>query len=133
AAMVMMTADPNRMVRFQLAFTLGEGKEASRLEALAAIARRDAGDPYVRTAVLSSVGNDGVALYRAVTAPEGTGARLALAGVADFLGELSQVIGARLDAEEVGQLVTWIESKVQNESAEAAAASLRGLAQGIRR
>jgi putative membrane-bound dehydrogenase-like protein len=133
AAIVNMTGDPNRMVRFQLAFTLGEVKETSRLEALAAIARRDAGDPYVRTAVLSSVGNYGVALYRAVTAPEGTGTRLALAGVADFLGELSQVIGARLDAEEIGQLVTWIESKVQNESAEAAAASLRGLAQGIRR
>ncbi len=133
AAILKMTDDPNRMVRFQLAFTLGEAKDSGRIAAQAEIVRRDAGDADVRTAVLSSVGDDGVALYRLLTNMEKTEPKSALKGMENFLGELSQVIGARLDREEIGQLLTRIETKVKDDSAEAAAASLRGLAQGIRR
>ena len=54
-----MVADDNLEVRYQLAFTLGELTDAGRLTALAALARRDAADRWVRLAVLSSL-NDGV-------------------------------------------------------------------------
>jgi putative membrane-bound dehydrogenase-like protein len=46
--------DPSPRVRFQLAFTLGEAKAPELAAPLAKIARRDAGDPWTQTAVLSS-------------------------------------------------------------------------------
>ncbi len=46
-------ADPR--VRFQVAFSLGESHEPLSIAALARIARRDAADHWIRTAVLSSV------------------------------------------------------------------------------
>src|SRR6185369_2279252 len=50
-------SDSDARVRFQLAFTLGEITEPRALDALATIARRDAADPWIRTAVLSSAAN----------------------------------------------------------------------------
>ncbi len=48
--------DPDPMVRFQLAFSLGEVKNDPRvLEALATIAAKDATSEWTRTAVLSSI------------------------------------------------------------------------------
>jgi putative heme-binding domain-containing protein len=42
-------------VRYQLAFTLGESDRTGKVQALAGIVRRDAGDPWVRAAVLNSL------------------------------------------------------------------------------
>jgi putative membrane-bound dehydrogenase-like protein len=46
--------DPDPMVRFQAAFSLGECDSAAAVAALAGIARRDAADPWFASAVLSS-------------------------------------------------------------------------------
>ena len=57
------TADEDPKVRYQLAFSLGEcGPQPQRNRALAAIAKSDGDDPYVRFAILSScaVGAGGV-------------------------------------------------------------------------
>ncbi len=51
-----MADDPDPRVRFQLALSLGEAP------VLAAVARRDAADPWVRAAILSSVGEGAVDL-----------------------------------------------------------------------
>jgi len=57
AAVLPMAGDPDPMVRFQVALTLGEASSDRRtLEALGGLAVRDAGDSWTRTAVLSSVG-----------------------------------------------------------------------------
>lgn len=49
-----MADDEDRGVRFQTAFTLGSIDDPRRIEKLEAIARRDAEDPWVSVAVLSS-------------------------------------------------------------------------------
>ena len=54
--LVALAADPDPMVRFQLAFSLGEAKNDARaVAALAAIAVKDASSVWTRTAVLSSI------------------------------------------------------------------------------
>src|SRR5438093_9701433 len=57
AKLLKLASDSDARVRFQLAFTLGEITEPRAADALAAIAMRDAADPWIRTAVLSSVAN----------------------------------------------------------------------------
>jgi putative membrane-bound dehydrogenase-like protein len=52
-----LASDSDAGVRFQLAFTLGEITDPRAADALATIAKRDAADPWIRTAVLSSVAN----------------------------------------------------------------------------
>ncbi len=54
-ALLVRADDPSIRVRFQTALTLGEFPSVTVLDALTTIARRDAADPWVRTAVLSSV------------------------------------------------------------------------------
>lgn len=51
-------------VRFQLAFTLGEVEGPAARAGLATIARRDADDPWVRAAVLSSAYREPMGLFR---------------------------------------------------------------------
>jgi putative membrane-bound dehydrogenase-like protein len=62
AAVVALVDDPSPRVRFQLAFTLGAGNTPETVMALARIARRDAGDRWTQTAVLSSIHDSGIAL-----------------------------------------------------------------------
>lgn len=53
-ALVALSDDPEIRVRFQLALSLGEFDDPSLAPTLARIARRDAGDPLARMAILSS-------------------------------------------------------------------------------
>ncbi len=53
--LVAMADDDDRLVRYQLAFSLGQFTGEGRNKALAAIVRRDADDEYVRFAVQSSL------------------------------------------------------------------------------
>ena len=55
AKLVSLSGDDDLRVRYQLAFTLGELKDATRVPGLAAIARRDAADSWIRLALLSSL------------------------------------------------------------------------------
>jgi putative membrane-bound dehydrogenase-like protein len=59
--------DPDPMVRFQLAFSLGEANDDPRaITALALIAERDIGSAWVRTAVLSSIAGRALPLVDAL-------------------------------------------------------------------
>lgn len=58
--LVNMTDEPDLRVRYQLAFTLGQMKGEGRDPALAAMARRDGGDRWMRLAIQSSLA-DGAA------------------------------------------------------------------------
>jgi len=65
--LVALASDPDPMVRFQLAFSLGEAKNDPRaIAALATIAARDAASVWARTAVLSSVAGRPLALIDAL-------------------------------------------------------------------
>jgi putative membrane-bound dehydrogenase-like protein len=63
AMVARMADDPNIRVRFQVAFTLGGVGGDEALKGLAAIARHDASDLWVRTAVLSSAAADPAGLF----------------------------------------------------------------------
>lgn len=90
AAMAAAAGDPDAWVRYQLAFSLGALPVVDRVPIAAAIARRDAADPWVRFALLSSLaeGADGV-IAALASDPEFTardGARELLAGLAEVAG-----------------------------------------------
>jgi putative membrane-bound dehydrogenase-like protein len=60
--------DPDPMVRFQLAFSLGEVKNDPRvMHALATIARKDAASQWTRTAVFSSIVGDPLAFLDVIS------------------------------------------------------------------
>jgi hypothetical protein len=87
-----LASDPDARVRFQLAFTLGETSDPRTLDALAAIAIRDATDPWIRTAVLSSVANTSDQLLTRLIAD---GTFVAGDNTNEFIRELSQLVGVR--------------------------------------
>ena len=120
AAALAMIGDPNPTVRYQLALTLGEVPSAARAGALAALVAKNADDPYLRAAVLSSAADIPLDLTKKLA--DGDEAR----GVDAFLGEAAGVIGSRLDRQEIAALLDDIARRPR-------AATLRGLAAGIKR
>lgn len=93
-----LAGDSNLRVRFQTAFTLGEIDDKRVTPALAAIARADAADPWVRAAVLSSAANRASSLLALLLADSD------FAGNADALPwvrELAFMIGAQNNPSEV--------------------------------
>ncbi len=90
--------DPDVRVRFQVAFTLGEVKDQQAAAALARLARRHAGDEWVRTAVLSSVAESAPAVFAELLAD-----REFAATAPALLEQLALVVGVRNRAVEVRQ------------------------------
>ncbi len=95
-ALLPLAADADARVRFQLAFTLGEFSDPRAMEALAIIAKHDAADLWVRTAVLSSVAETSDQLLSRLL----TDTPFASSGNAtDLIRDLAQIIGVRGDKE----------------------------------
>src|SRR5439155_18342876 len=93
-----LVADSNPRVRFQLAFTLGELNDPRAVKGLAMIARRDAADYFIRTAILSSSYHNAAALLAELVrdahfVQTGSGTML--------LVELARVVGGRNRSEEI--------------------------------
>src|SRR5262249_44346626 len=93
--------DPVLGVRYQLAFTLGEIRRPERLQVLAAIARRDAGEPMMRAAMLSSLAEGAGEMFSLLV--EETGAD-APAGHYEILRELAAVVGAANQPEDLARV-----------------------------
>jgi putative heme-binding domain-containing protein len=87
---------PAKRVRFQVAFSLGEVVEhdSDAVRALASIARRDADDVWMRTAVLSSAARVAVPLFEQIAADEDS---VTNGGAWMVLRELAKVVGASSD------------------------------------
>ncbi len=125
--------DPSVRVRFQLASTLGFIDGPRALAALAQIAQQDAGDEWIRTAVLSSVGRQPSGLWRALhqspcqlfehSSPE------AIA----WARELMAVVGAQAADVELTAALDVIASGKGSDDAWWQEAALKGLAEGIER
>src|SRR5439155_4971496 len=83
--------DRDARVRFQVAFTLGETKDPRAAATLADLARRHAGDVWMRTAVLSSIADSAdrilIALLKDPIFAGGAGAAM--------VGQSATVVGAR--------------------------------------
>jgi putative membrane-bound dehydrogenase-like protein len=101
---IALSADPAKRVRFQVAFTLGEvaGIDPAAIQALAAVARRDADDLWIRTALLSSASRVDIELFDAVATkrPEDSGA-----GVPLMLRDLAGLVGASGGERAAGRLL----------------------------
>jgi len=103
AAVLPIAADPDPMVRFQVALTLGEASSDRRtLEALGRLAVRDAGDSWTRTAVLSSVGKSAHQLVEILAAKDRF---FATRSGQLWLDELATLIGAGRDAVQLRRLL----------------------------
>lgn len=63
-----LTSDPEAAVRYQLALSLGEWNDPPAGQALAKLALRDMGDPWMRTAILSSSSSQSAEVLEAVLA-----------------------------------------------------------------
>lgn len=98
---VLATPEEEPSVRFQRAFTLGQTKDPRAIESLARIARASEGDPWTRTAVLSSVGETSDALLNVLS---GDSDFLGRTWGGDFVVELASIVGARGRGPELGRL-----------------------------
>ena len=100
-----MTSDPSNLVRYQLAFTLGELKDKGRIPALVDIARKDVDSPWIQAAVLSSLANGAGDVFADL-------ARDAKFGASkpgqEFLRELAALVGAKNKPEEVQAVLAYI-------------------------
>ncbi|MGH7959935.1 MAG: PVC-type heme-binding CxxCH protein [Opitutaceae bacterium] len=97
-----LAADPDARVRFQTAFTLGELSDPRAQEALATIAKRDATDPWIRTAVLSSVAHTSDQLLARLLADAKFVSSSAATGL---VRELAQIVGVRGKKEEIQRVL----------------------------
>ena len=100
-----LVADPAVRVRYQLAFTLGEIRRPETAMGLAAILNRDLGNPWVQTAVLSSLPESAGNLLTILASDP----RFCASGAGqDFLRQLALMIGIRGIQGEVDQVVDLI-------------------------
>ena len=121
-----MTADPALRVRYQLAFTLGQGTPPGKALALAAILSRDPGNTWMQAAVLSSASDVANGLF--LTLGQNLRFRNDPAGWA-FLRRLANMIGVAGQPTEAGQVVDLINQTALGQ--EGATALLASLGEGL--
>lgn len=130
---VALASDSDARVRFQVALSLGEWSDAKALAPLAKIALVGAEDQWTRTAVATAVpGRAGALLAVLLKSEQGltvrrTSGRLAL------LRELTALVGARRNAEEIAGVLRVVLQLSGKESTPWQMAALEGLADGMGR
>jgi putative membrane-bound dehydrogenase-like protein len=101
-----MGGDPSPQVRYQLAFTLGQIRHAGRLQILAEILRADPANPWVQSAVLSSLSEGAPEMFGLLI---NDGNFSASTNGQDFLSQLLSIAGAKAQPAEVKQLVREVQ------------------------
>ena len=124
-----MSADPDPQVRFQLLCTLGFVDTSAATRARESLLLENLEDRWMQTAALSTSSQEGVRLF------EMAAARLASErseGRTNFFRQVGSVLGARQKEREIGRMLRLVSRDSRPESEWWRAASLEGLAQGIR-
>ncbi len=130
ASVVSLADDDDARVRFQVALSLGETGDPRASVALAKVARRDAGDRWMRTAVLSSSLKLAAGMLQSMLAD------------ADFasssegrliLRQLALVVGGRNRRSEVAAVLKLVESSPAGRSSDVRRTVILGLGEGLRR
>lgn len=122
-----LAGDPEIRVRFQAAFSLGEVVDPRASDALAEIARHDASDFWLRSAVLSSAANQAHLLIDALCK---SGAKKSDRGQLAFLRQLAFIVGVRNAAGEVQSVLAHCSESVTDG---VRSNLLVGLADGLQR
>lgn len=118
-----MTNDEDLRVRYQLAFTLGEVAGPQRSKALAALARRDAADRWIKLAVQSSIGDGAGALLAELAADKSfRGAEPGLG----WLRDLAAQIGKQQRADDIASLLQTLKTLPPDEKS-----AVQAIVQGV--
>lgn len=124
-----LTADESLRVRYQLAFTLGQIPDARSVAALAEIAVKDAGDRWVKVAIMSSLAGRAGHMVRQLAAK--TDCCKTSAGRA-FLEEITNQTGRQRNAEQIAVVLELLET-LPDENKPVAQNVVRGLSRGLGR
>jgi putative heme-binding domain-containing protein len=117
-------------VRYQAAFTLGEADTADALKGLARIAHRDAGDPWVQTAVLSSLGKTAPALLETLAGDLEFTLNPSVARLR-FLTRLAALAASRPGEAGLARLLKLLAPRGKHKPAAWKGAVLAGLGEGL--
>ena len=123
-----LASDPALRVRYAVAFAVGNIRRPDKPQALADVLRRDMGNPWVQTAVLSSSMDGGGTLLRALAADPAV--RNDATGLS-FLYQLSLMVGVQGRLDEVVQSLLFIAHASLDSGP--AVALLAGIGEGLRR
>lgn len=124
-----LVTDPSPRLRFQLALTLGEASTPLTASALAKLVAQDAGDPWMQTAILSSVGQSAASLLEAITRDK-TALSAMPATQQQLVQRLAGLVGTRARDKELHDLLSLL--AVRGERAEPWQLSLmEGLGEGL--
>ena len=126
ALVVNAATDDDKRVRFQVAFTLGEVDDAGATEALATIARRDADDPLMRTAIMSSASRSATTLLKMLLQDQPFAE--SSPGL-ETISQLAVMVGSSGDLSRVDELLLAVSKHAQSVQV----TLLRNLAAGLRR
>ena len=118
--------DADARVRLRVALALGETEDPRAISALASLARRDGADPWMRAAILSSVGGRSSGFLSAFVASPPASVRAKAAVMQD----LGQLFGAAQTPERCLDLIVQITGPDAESGWQPAA--LSGIAQGLR-
>ncbi len=125
-----LSSDSDFRVRFRTAMALGHSKDESTIDRLAVIARQNAGDRWMRSAILCSTSQRSGALL-ALLARDSEFQKKP--GGKEMLGELASVAGARNDSSEIAQVLALLQAPELSSQKSIAEAILRNLASGLSR
>ena len=122
--------DDDARVRFQAALSLGEAEPEARVTAaLGRIVRRDAGDPWTRTAALSSLSGQEVEMLADVLADPA----FAAGNGAPLIGQLAEIVGARNRPEEIRGLLAALSKESDTDADAISLNTVAALGSGLKR
>jgi putative membrane-bound dehydrogenase-like protein len=109
-----LSSDPDIRVRYQLAFSLGDFHDTAKIGALTEIIRRDAGDRWLRAAVLNSLRDGAGKVFDQLMAdPRFRNS----ADGQEFLRQLGGVIGTKNDSGEVQRVLIYLQKNADSDIA----------------
>jgi len=125
----LMTEDFSADVRYQLALTLGQFHHAGRPQLLAQMLQRAVGEPWMQTAIFSSLGAGAGESFVALANDGAT--RNNPAGL-DLLRRLALMIGTQGSMDEVSRVFDWLAGTASDGRQTATYVLAGGLGQGLR-
>jgi putative membrane-bound dehydrogenase-like protein len=126
---VALAADPNPRVRMQAAYSLGETKDARAVDAIAGIARRDGGDPWIRMAVLSSVAETSHELLIRLLSDKSF---VASSTGGEMAEKLAYIVGVRNRPEEIGKLLDAVAGLPSQQDRSLQTQIVQGIGDGLK-